>query len=296
MDECSELSLGEYLLRFPDAHTALSDACILQAAECGRMYCERSEDVYKGFVCTAIGSAEEHILYAYTRPAYRGRGIFSSLVKHVVQTGDRDVRISIPEKHPCFTEVDAVCERLGFIPSVRMHTFTVTRSQKEQWQKIKEAGRYDACCARMLCHGCEVVSFAEAGEATISQIRDSRTSGFRNPLDPSSFFTFSSRKLAGDMSFAVVKKGRLLGYTLLSRPSTNAVIMEQMAVAQDVRMSGVVMIPLVCSVDRFFASDSTFFSFAIYENNLAPNRIRMRLQEQIHIEERITRNYRKRMA
>ena len=172
MDECSELSLGEYLLRFPDAHTALSDACILQAAECGRMYCERSEDVYKGFVCTAIGSAEEHILYAYTRPAYRGRGIFSSLVKHVVQTGDRDVRISIPEKHPCFTEVDAVCERLGFIPSVRMHTFTVTRSQKEQWQKIKEAGRYDACCARMLCHGCEVVSFAEAGEATISQIRD----------------------------------------------------------------------------------------------------------------------------
>ena len=40
-----ELSIGEYLLMFSDARNAFSDACVQQASECGRMYCEKSENV-----------------------------------------------------------------------------------------------------------------------------------------------------------------------------------------------------------------------------------------------------------
>jgi len=271
-----ELTVSEYLLCFSDARSAFSDACIRQASECGRMYCERSEDVYKGFVCTAIENAEERILYAYTKPE-----------------STRGIRVSIPEKHPCFEAVDAVCGRLGFRPTENLHTYSFDNSQKAAWQRIKAARRFDTGCVRLQRRGCDVVSFAEADEALLRQIRDSHSSTFCNPLDPSAFFRHPSKKLSMELSFAAVKKGRLLAYTLYSQPSRDAVVLEQMAASADARGSGAILLPLVRSADRFFESGYAYCFFAIYEHNTAPNLIRTKLEKEMSFERKVTHNYRK---
>ena len=136
---------------------------IREDVEKGRMYCERSEDVYKGFVCTAIENAEERILYAYTKPEYRRKGVFTALAEHVIRTSTRGIRVSIPEKHPCFEAVDAVCARLGFRPTENLHTYSFDSSQKAAWQRVKAARRFDAGCARLQRRGCGVVSFEIEG-------------------------------------------------------------------------------------------------------------------------------------
>ena len=293
---CLELTVSEYLLCFPGARSAYSDACIRQASECGRMYCQRSENVYKGFVCTAIENAEERILYAYTKPEYRGKGVFTSLMAHVIQTTAHAVHVSIPEKHPCFETVDAVCARLGFSPSRDLNTYSIDRSQKAAWQRIKAARRFDAGCARLQRRGCDVVSFAEADEALLRQIRDSHSTAFCNPLDPSAFFRHPSKKLSRELSFAAVKEGRLLAYTLYSQPSRDAVVLEQMAASADARGSGAILLPLVRSADRFFESGYSYCLFAIYEHNTAPNRIRAKLGKEMSFEGKVTHNYRRQAA
>ena len=138
---CLELTIAEYLLAFSDGRTAFSDACIRQASECGRLYCERAENVYM------------------------------------------------------------------------------------------------------------------------------------------------------ELSFAAVKAGRLLAYTLYSQPSRDAVVLEQMAASADARGSGVVLLPLVYSSDRFFESGYAHCIFAIYEQNTAPNRIRVKLEKEMPFEKKVTRNY-----
>ena len=91
----SELTDIEYLIAFSDGRTALSDACVRQASEGGRLYCERAGDSYRGFLCTETEGRTARILYAYTKPEFRGRGIFTSLAEHVVQTAEGEVRVPL---------------------------------------------------------------------------------------------------------------------------------------------------------------------------------------------------------
>ena len=289
----SELTDIEYLIAFSDGRTALSDACVRQASEGGRLYCERAGDSYRGFLCTETEGRTARILYAYTKPEFRGRGIFTSLAEHVVQTAEGEVCISIPEEHPCFEEVDAVCRRLGFTPTESLHTFSFDRSQEAEWQATKQAQRFDACCAWLNRSGCKAVSFADADEDILRQIRESHSSAFGNPFDPSVYFRLPSKKLSMDLSCAAVKDGTLLAYTLLSQQTRDAVILEQMASAADSRDLGAILLPFVYSVDRFFERGYFSWTFAIYPSNTAANRIRMTLEKEISFEENVTRHYRK---
>lgn len=214
----------------------------------------------------------------------------------MIRTSTRGIRVSIPEKHPCFEAVDAVCGRLGFRPTENLHTYSFDNSQKAAWQRIKAARRFDTGCVRLQRRGCDVVSFAEADEALLRQIRDSHSSTFCNPLDPSAFFRHPSKKLSMELSFAAVKKGRLLAYTLYSQPSRDAVVLEQMAASADARGSGAIMLPLVRSADRFFESGYAYCFFAIYEHNTAPNLIRAKLGKEMSFEGKVTHNYRRQAA
>ena len=289
----SELTDIEYLIAFSDGRTALSDACVRQASECGRLYCERADDTYRGFLCTETEGRTARILYAYTKPEFRGRGIFTSLAEHVVQTAEGDVRISIPERHPCFAEVDAVCRRLGFAPTESLHTFSFDRSQEGAWQRTKQAQRFDACCAWLNRSGCEAVFFADADADILRQIENSHHSSFGNQLDPAPFFRLPSKNLSYTLSCAAVKEGRVLAYSLLSQQSREAVIFEQIASASAAREPGVILLPYMYSTDRFFESGYDRCAFAIYPSNTASNRIRQTLEKELRLTENVTRQYKK---
>ncbi len=289
----SEMTDTQYLIAFSDARTAFSDSCIRKASELGRMYCERAGNTYRGFICTEIDGQRECVLYAYTKPQYRRSGIFSSLVSHIVRTAERDVLVSVPERHPFFAAVDAVCERLGFASTESIHTFNFDSSQKQAWQRVKDTQRFDACCSLLQRTGCEAVSFADADEDILRQVRESHTSSFQNPLDPSGFFRGATKKLSMDLSCAAVKDGKLLAYSLLTQQDHNSVVFEQMASSADGRGFGAVLLPFVYSVDRFFERGYHRWAFAIYPSNTESNRIRKTLEKEVHFDERVTRCYRR---
>lgn len=140
-----EMSIAEYLFTFADDRTALSDTNIRKASEHGRLFCAKDNDTYLGFICTTMGGGIEEILYAFTKPEFRGRGVFASLAKYIVSIANQDVKVSIHEKNTHFDEMEKLCRRLGFKEDECVHVFILDRESKEAWERFKEHQHYDQC-------------------------------------------------------------------------------------------------------------------------------------------------------
>ena len=287
----TDMTIAEYLIAFSECRTALSDLFVRQASECGRLYCDRAGDEYRGFLCTAVEEHTERVLYAYTKPAFRGRGVFTSLLEHAVEEAQGDVRLAIPENHPCFAAIEAVCRRLGFDETERVHVFSFDRGSREAWLRLKKRQRYDDCCALLDRCGYEAVSFAVADGDLLRQLEESPTSAFRNRFNPAAYLRHPSKCLSRELSFAAVKDGALAAYILMAQTSADTVVAEHMSASAACRDSGVILLPLVRAVDRFFESGLRVWSFAIHPSNTASNRIRENLEQEFVFTDRVTRNY-----
>lgn len=287
----SEMSLAEYLFAFKEERNALSDTYIRQASESGRLFCLTDNDTYLGYICTVIGSGIEQIVYSHTKKAYRGRGVFTSLAEHIVSTANTSVKAAIHEKNQCFDVIKNVCLKLGFEETECIHVYDFDRESKAEWARFKERVRYNECRAFLERSGYETVSLDLADEGLIKQIEGSRETPFGNPFCPADYFRYPSKRLAREFSFAAVRNGELAAYLLVSQPSEDALLAEHMVTSLETRGSGVIMLPLVCTVDRFFESGLRRFSFSIYPSNISSNSIRKNMQKDMTITDTVTYNF-----
>ena len=277
-----------YCFAFMGHRTAYSDYFAKEADESGSLLCAKINDKFAGYICAAVIGLEIRVTHAYTCPEYRGQGVFTALLSEVADNSGMTVKINIPEGQECHDIVVRVCRRLGFVQGESVIIYTFRPKSDTRWREYMET-RGRRVCDMLRRHGYETVSFADADDDIIGQIRDSDKSGFGNPFETRSFFDDPSRKLSRELSFAAVKNGELAAYTLASLLSPEKGVMEQIAVSEKKRGTGVILLPFAESVERFTASGGVLATYAIYGSNAAANTFRDKLVD--IASEKVAENY-----
>ena len=268
--------------------TAFSDFFAKEAADHGKLLCARLDDKFAGYICAAGNGRENRVSYAYTRPEYRGQGIFTALLKEICEGSEMPIKVNLPAEHEFHDTVVHICEKLGFVQVESLIVYTYRPELDTLWEKYMNE-RGNRICEYLKRHGYEKVSFADAGTDIIGQIRSSDRSGFENPFETGLFFDEPSRKLSRELSFAAIKDGELAAYTLVSQLSPEKCVLEQIAVSRNKRGTGVILLPAAQSMSVFRSNGYKSFVYAIYGSNIPANLLRDKLISTAA--EKVTENY-----
>ena len=105
-------------------------------------------------------------------------------------------------------------------------------------------------CATLKKQGYCAVSFVDADESLLKQLRISDRSEYGNMFHPAEYMDNPAKKMSWEMSYAAVRNNILQAYTLVSRRNTDKVIFEQISASSNEQGSGVILLPFVCAMEK----------------------------------------------
>lgn len=293
----------EYLIGFAGQRTAYADRCAEEAAAAGVLLGAKDGGAYAGYLLAAREGRVLRVLYGCTVPACREKGVFTALLRRLTallsekRNADRpwlreidSVRVGIQSRHPYHEAVARACRRLGFSQEESVAVYTCRRKEDVAWDAfMKQKG--EKMCALLLRWGYEAVSFRDAEESVIEQLRFPERSGYGATFDVAGFLDNPAKKTDWDMSFAAVNGGRLAAYTLVTRDSESAVVFQIISDSVSDRGKGVVLLPFVESMKRFQAGGYKTLSYAMYGSNSQANAFRREALSGFQTEESTSENY-----
>lgn len=270
----SGMSALENRIAFAEYQTAFSMQCVSRSAACGMLFCARQEGKYTGYICAVAESGIIRIIYAFTVPEYREQGVFTALMRFVADNAKVSVRVNISEKLEYHDVIADVCMKLGFEQAESLRIYTCHKDMYPVWEEFmnEKGARLSAYLQR---RGYKAVSFEEAPEDILDQLRNSPHTDYRNMLDPAVFLDIRENRLSREMSFAAVKEGRLAGYVLVTQNSPNKAVFEHISESSAEQGTGVILLPFAASVKKAFRDIGIeTISYAMYESNARANAFR----------------------
>ena len=269
----------EYLIAFDQYRTAFSNRCVRESLNGGVLIGAEKDGMLAGYLCATKDGDNLRVLYAFTVPDARKCGVFSELLYSLTQmdasdrSGTHTIRVSISAGHAFREAVAAACLKLGFDKTESVTVFKYHRDEAGNWQKFMEE-KGNKMCSLLGRWGYETVSFEEATDDVISQLRDPESHGYGSTFDVASFLDNPAKKTAYDMSFAAVLDGRLAAYTLVTRDSSDGIVFQIISDSEWARGTGVILLPFAKSVNSFFEGDYRTALYAMYGSNKAANDFR----------------------
>jgi len=280
----------EFHIAFAGSRTALSDLLASQTGNLGGIYGARVDGTYAGFLIAADDVEHIRITYAFTVPEFRRQGVFTSLMQHVKDLYQQGIRMTIPSTHECYEILKHTCEILGFTAQERVHVFSCSRKDEDRWRLFMEK-KGKRLCDMLRMHGYNPVCFRTMGESLTSQLRDSDHSAYGNMFHPALFLDDPAKKLSLDLSFAAEKNGRLASYCLVIMVNDTSAVFEQISVSSEEMGQGVILLPYVYSMERFFEMDLQSAYYAMYESNKHANAFRKKVLKIFPSNETVQENY-----
>ncbi len=265
-----------YALAFTEHRDPYGDLCANEASQNGILLAAKKDDSYAGVLCASLEGNYLRVTYALTMPKYRKKGIFTALMKNIIQNAKQTVKVNIVTDNAALDIVVKVCKKFGFTRGEDLTVYTYRTAEDNLWEEyMQKHGR--KTCEMLERFGYRAVSFKDADDDLIQQIRNSRNSDFDNPFDPCVFIDNPAKKLSWEYSFAAVKDGRLAAYTLGTMQDTTRGVLEQIAAAADKRNTGVILLPFTATVEAFRKMGGTMAAYAIYGSNQRANALRDKL-------------------
>jgi len=264
--EITTLNLFEYYIIFAGHQTALSNRYARQALENGNIFAAKTEGGYAGYICVGDEVENVRINYAFTLPQFRGRGVFTALTRHLQHIQSKPVRTAISSGHSCYEPVRHVLLKLGFIPSERVVVYSCSRKDEEKWHQFMEK-KGKRLCEMLEMHGYSAVSFQDMDEGIKKQLVQSDKSEFANIFHPDLYLEDESKLLSWDLSYAAVKEGTLAAYCLVSMGNSKSAMFDQISVSAAELGRGVILLPYVYSMQRFFERGLDNAYYAMYGSN-----------------------------
>lgn len=267
------MSVLEYIVAFAPYNTPFSTQCVNQSAGSGLLFQAKKEKRSIGYLCAVREPGLVRITYAFTVPEYRNTGVFTALADHLTETSESPVRISVLQDQDYSLPIAKACQKLQFLKGERVHIFTCRRENYPLWEQfMNEKG--NRLCSFLERKGYRAVSFADADEDLLFQLRNSRRSDYGNAFDPSMYLDIPENRLSWDMSHAVKKEGRLASYTLVTQNSPTKVVFEQISESAAEQGTGVVLLSFAAAMKAFGESECQTVSYAMYESNTRANAFR----------------------
>ena len=273
--EICELNMLEYYIAFAGFHTALSNRYALQAKSCGCIYGAKTDGAYAGFMCTSNEAEYTRITYALTMPKYRNQGIFTGLVRHV-KDNYRNVRITISSNNECYDFMKNALIKLGFVSTEQVTVFSCSSEDEDKWHTFMER-KGKRLCEMLEMHGYRAVSFQDLSKEFLEQVRVSDVSEYANMFHPAMYLDNPAYKLSWDLSFAAVRDGKLAAYCLVTMGDEKSAMFDQISVSADEQGRGVILLPYVYSMQRFFERGLCSAYYAMYGSNRHANAFRNRI-------------------
>ena len=276
MVEIFKLSMLEYYIAFAGLQTAFSNRSAAQAAVSDSLYGVRMADTCAGFFCVIEEVEGTRISYALTVPEYRGQGIFTGFLRYLLANTQKPVRLSIASSHPCYDIVRHICEKLGFQAAEQVHVFSCSSEEENQWDTFLEQ-KGERLCKVLERSGYRAIRFQDLDADLLGQLRTSDRTDYANSFHPSVFLEDPSRKLSRELSYAAVKDHRLAAYSLVLLGDRTSAIFEQISVSAREQGKGVILLPFVYSMKRFFECGLSRAAYAMYGSNTHANAFRKKV-------------------
>ena len=286
----TRLGLLEYYLAFAGNHTALSNRYASQADAGGSIYGARINGAYAGFLCVSDEISSVRITHALTVPKYRKQGVFTELVKYVTETQNKNVRAGIPKDHPCYSFILKTLLKLDFLPGERVTVFSCSRKDEDQWRRFMDQ-KGKRLCETLKRQGYRAVSFAELNEDLLTQLKLSDHSEYANIFHPSMYLENPANRLSWELSFAAVKDGKLAAYCLVTKGDERSAMFDQISVSAGELGMGVILLPYVFSMERFFETGLENAYYAMYGSNERANAFRNKILAVFPTTETTMENY-----
>ena len=228
-------------------------------------------------------------------PSWMGR-IYTELMHELAKSdisrkfGVRSIRVNISATHDYHKAVTSVCKKQGFVQTESVTVFTCRRDKDEHWRTFMEE-KGEKMCGLLERWGYKALSFEEASDDVMAQLYEPEKYGYGDTFDVAAFLNDPAKSAAMDMSFAAVLDGRLAAYTLVTRDSSEAVVFQIISDAQWARGSGVILLPFVQSMKKFYEGDYKTAFYAMYASNKEANAFRESALGGFYTECSETQNY-----
>ena len=274
--EITRLGLLEYYIAFAGNHSALSNRYAAQAEAGGSIYGAKINGAYAGFLCVSDEIGAARITQAFTLPEYRKQGVFTELVKHVTETQKKNVRAGISKDHLCYSFILKTLLKLGFLPGEKVTVFSCSRKDEDRWRRFMDQ-KGNRLCETLNRQGYRAVSFGELDEDLLTQLKFSDRSEYANIFHPSLYLENPANKLSWELSFAAVKDGKLSAYCLVTMGDEKSAMFDQISVSAGELGMGVILLPYVFSMERFFEMGLENAYYAMYGSNEHANAFRNKI-------------------
>ncbi len=288
--EIRSMSILEYHIVFAEYLTGLSMLFVKQAAANGFLYVAKNHGRYAGYICGSDELTTVRITHAFTIPEFRGQGVFTALVRYVLNTQNKPVRCVILSNHPCRSGVCHVLRKLGFQSAEKVTVFSCSCKDAEYWRRYMDE-KGNRLCRTLKMQGYHAVSFRDMDKDLKEQLAFSDRTEYGNIFHPALHLEDPSKQLDWELSYAAVRDGRLSAYCLVTRADPKSAMFDQISVSAAEQGGGVILLPYSFAVDQVIWKNIENIFYAMYNSNKHAAAFRKKLFQIFPTTEQTAENY-----
>lgn len=284
------MNILEYHIVFAEYQTGLSNLFVKQAAANGFLYAAKIQGKYAGYLCGSDDLTNVRITHAFTIPEFRGQGVFTALVRYVLNTQNKPVRCVIISNHSCRSEVRHVLHELGFQSTEKATVFYCSCKDAEYWRRYMDE-KGNRLCRTLIMQGYRAVSFRDMDKGLKEQLAFSDRTEYGNIFHPALHLEDPSKQLDRELSYAAVRDGKLSAYCLVTRADPKSAVFDQISVSAAEQGGGVILLPYAFAVNQVIENNIDNVCYTMYISNKHAAAFRKKIFQIFPTTEKTVENY-----
>ena len=245
---------------FPDTVNPVMEKRRKTAEDTGTALYARIDGTPAGFMLLNKEQDYYGILYTYTAPEYRNKGVMQALINAAKSDGFT-VYGSASDIHEFAPVISHVMEKCGF--ESRPGRYMYRCFGDDMWDRwdafLEKAG--NRRCETLTRQGYSTVKLSEASEELIAQFRESPHSDYGNELNHQHLLR-PDAEITRDISVMCVHDGRLAAYVFAYMPDRITAIYKTLSSSKALHGTGAALLPIVKSLELVRAKGVTRLSFS----------------------------------
>lgn len=214
------------------------------------------------------------LMFFCVAPTLRTRGYGHAVVAKTIafarEQGNRELICRLTRNAPFFDTAQHIIEAAGFHFVEDAHIFRceIDVPASEKWQRPVSM-YFEKLRDRLNRQGFSCVSFAHADDNLLYSVMDDFDTGFDNRYPIAPLVSGLGGHFLPDYSFIAHKDGIPAAVTIVLRADNESLVFQLIAETEGFKRSGVLLLPVMCSLDRMLSFEYKRVSYCVFSCNTA---------------------------